>query len=325
MSKTSEAADAERTNLSREIERSVEYYNDWFMKSAPESYRIRKIQAIGEVQIALTVTSNLTRLDESVLYNHPEILMALRMCTLPTLAVDRLIGLARVQPNVVKALEKTKRLPPRMGRDSLLSEFQKIVRVVRRLTDKEVFAWLKDGHSPTQDEVFMASLVISDRMGSSMANPDVKNAQEKRQLNSLETWLKERGYVKIARADTKELLAPSCGEYVIRSNVGGQMTGGRKKKKTVPVDLIVAPKDARKGSHPILIEAKSAGDFTNVNKRWKEEATKVMVLRRRFGKALRFVLFLGGYFDLKYLEAAQSDDIPWIWEHRIDDLAQLGL
>ena len=40
---------------------------------------------------------------------------------------------------------------------------------------------------------------------------------------------------------------------------------------------------------PILIEAKSAGDFTNTNKRRKEEATKVHQLRATYGLTVRFV------------------------------------
>jgi hypothetical protein len=39
-------------------------------------------------------------------------------------------------------------------------------------------------------------------------------------------------------------------------------------------------KTARAGDLPLLIEAKSAGDSTNVNKRRKEEATKMSQLRR---------------------------------------------
>ena len=40
------------------------------------------------------------------------------------------------------------------------------------------------------------------------------------------------------------------------------------------------------------MEAKSAGDFTNVNKRRKEEAIKVSQLRRLHGDDVRYVLFL---------------------------------
>ncbi len=75
----------------------------------------------------------------------------------------------------------------------------------------------------------------------------------------------------------------------------------------------------------MLIEAKSAGDFTNVNKRRKEEATKVTQLRFSHGEWIAFVLFLCGYFDTGYLGYEAAEGIDWVWEHRIDDLANLGL
>jgi type II restriction enzyme len=43
------------------------------------------------------------------------------------------------------------------------------------------------------------------------------------------------------------------------------------------------PKNAKAREMPLLIEAKSAGDFTNVNKRRKEEATKMNQLRATYG------------------------------------------
>ena len=76
---------------------------------------------------------------------------------------------------------------------------------------------------------------------------------------------------------------------------------------------------------PILIEAKSAGDFTNVNKRRKEEATKIRQLRGTNGDATQFLLFLCGYFDSGYLGYEAAEGIDWIWEHRIEDLDKLGL
>ena len=76
---------------------------------------------------------------------------------------------------------------------------------------------------------------------------------------------------------------------------------------------------------PILIEAKSAGDFTNTNKRRKEEAQKFAQLRARYGDDVPFVLFFCGYFDGGDLGYEAAHGVDWIWEHRIDDLALLGL
>lgn len=78
----------------------------------------------------------------------------------------------------------------------------------------------------------------------------------------------------------------------------------------IPVDAVIMPKGAKRGELPMLIEAKSAGDFTNVNKRRKEEAVRVAQLRGTYGNEIRFSLFLCGYFDSGYLgyEAAEGID-----------------
>ena len=93
----------------------------------------------------------------------------------------------------------------------------------------------------------------------------------------------------------------------------------------IPVDVVIQPKKLRKSRLPILIEAKSAGDFTNTNKRRKEEATKIHQLQAAYGRAVSFVLFLCGYFGSDYLGYEAAEGIDWVWEHRIDDLVKLGL
>ena len=82
---------------------------------------------------------------------------------------------------------------------------------------------------------------------------------------------------------------------------------------------------AETGELPMFLEAKSAGDHANVNKRRKEEAAKIAQLRRLHGTRVRFNLFLCGYFDTGYLGYEAAEGIDWVWEHRTDDLAKLGL
>ena len=93
----------------------------------------------------------------------------------------------------------------------------------------------------------------------------------------------------------------------------------------IPVDIVIQPHDAAPADLPMFVEAKSAGDFTNVNKRRKEEAAKAGQLRRRFGSRTRFVLFLGGHFDSGYLGYEAAEGIDWVWEHRIEDFEEFGL
>jgi hypothetical protein len=100
---------------------------------------------------------------------------------------------------------------------------------------------------------------------------------------------------------------------------------GETRKVKIPIDVVIQPKSLRPSRLPVLIEAKSAGDFTNVNKRRKEEAKKMAQLRTQFGDKVELILFLCGYFDAGYLGYEAADGMDWIWEHRISDMDRLGL
>ena len=93
----------------------------------------------------------------------------------------------------------------------------------------------------------------------------------------------------------------------------------------IPIDAAIMPKTAKAGELPIFFEAKSAGDYTNTNKRRKEEAVKMTQLRATYGSTVKFHLFLCGYFDGGSLGYEASEGIDWVWEHRIDDLALFGI
>jgi hypothetical protein len=115
------------------------------------------------------------------------------------------------------------------------------------------------------------------------------------------------------------------GTFAFRFNVKVKNSQVGEKTINIPVDVVIQPKAAQRPHLPVLVEAKSAGDFTNVNKRRKEEATKINQLKATYGEHVVFVLFLCGYFDAAYLGYEAAEGIDWIWEHRMDDLAQLGL
>ena len=114
------------------------------------------------------------------------------------------------------------------------------------------------------------------------------------------------------------------GTFSFRMNVPAEQEGTGRRVK-IPVDAVIMPKVAQPGELPLLVEAKSAGDFTNVNKRRKEEAAKMGQLRQSYGKDVRFILFLCGYFDSGYLGYEAAEGIDWVWEHRIEDLREFGL
>ncbi|HEU4984921.1 MAG TPA: XamI family restriction endonuclease, partial [Nitrososphaera sp.] len=113
------------------------------------------------------------------------------------------------------------------------------------------------------------------------------------------------------------------GTYSFRLNVPVTLLVGV--EINIPVDAVIMPRSARAGEMPIFFEAKSAGDFANVNKRRKEEAAKMAQLKGTYGEAISFNLFLCGYFDGGYLGYEAAEGIDWVWEHRIDDLVAFGL
>lgn len=154
-----------------------------------------------------------------------------------------------------------------------------------------------------------------------MANPIVRNAQEKRQLKLIGDWPDDRGYRPQVHPSGKLLTDMDAGTYAFRMN----LAVGKAHKVNIPVDVVIQPKSLRQDRLPFLIEAKSAGDFTNTNKRRKEEATKIHQLQEALGMSVTFVLFLCGYFGSDYLGYEAAEGIDWVWEHRIDDLAKLGL
>jgi hypothetical protein len=134
-------------------------------------------------------------------------------------------------------------------------------------------------------------------------------------------FLEQRGYRKQSHPAGKALKEMEPGTYTFRMN----LIVGKTVKVNIPVDVVIQPKKPRKGRLPILIEAKSAGDFTNTNKRRKEEATKIHQLHASYGPSITFILFLCGYFGSDYLGYEAAEGIDWVWEHRIDDLLKLGI
>lgn len=242
------------------------------------------------------------------------------MCTAPPLAVDRLIGLADASKNLVGRMEKGK-LPTKIQAADLDAELTKLCRILSRLLDRDIFPWLENRTAPTDHERDRASTIVADRLCSAVANPIVRNAQEQRQLALIGDYLDSRGYRKQAHPPGKPLTQMEPGTYAFRMN----LAVGKALKVNIPVDVVIQPKRLRKDRLPILIEAKSAGDFTNTNKRRKEEATKVHQLQATYGTTVAFMLFLCGYFGSDYLGYEAAEGIDWVWEHRIEDLAKLGL
>ena len=301
-------------------EASVDYYNDWFLHFAPPSFRRAREDAAQKVENAFSWTDNCRNVTPDVLMAHPSVMAVARQLTCPPLARDRLAGLAHIDSAFLKRCEegKDEALPER-NRSKLAAALS----IISSMLDTDIMPWLESSTaSPSTHQRTRSALVIADRLCGSLSDPILRYAQEKRQLDALSNWLISHGY-RQASAKTHEEMSP--GEFAIHLNMKGRAPSDDERSVNIPVDLAILPLSARSGTLPILIEAKSAGDFTNVNKRRKEEAQKVEQLRRQYGANVVFVLFLCGYFDPAYLGYVASERIDWVWEHRIDDMERLGL
>lgn len=303
---------------------SVDQFNDWFMKFAPKAYRDTRRRTIGRVEQGLAQTKDLATVTPEVIKANPGILPMLRMSTCPPLARDRLIGLADSTKNFVGCLEEGA-LPVQISPELLERHLGKITGILSRMLDVDIFPWLAERRRPAKEERYRSSTIVADRLCGAIADPIVRNAQEKRQLALIEKYLTERGYKLKAHPAATPLTQMELGTFCFRLNILVKPSQAEAKTVKIPVDAVVQPKKTKLPHLPILIEAKSAGDFTNVNKRRKEEATKINQLKATYGGQVIFVLFLCGYFDAAYLGYEAAEGIDWIWEHRFEDLAQLGL
>ncbi len=302
-----------------DITASVDMYNRWFMEFAPRTFRETRLRTTKDVEGALQATGYLVGLTPELLREYPGVLPTLRMSACPPLAVDRLIGLSGAPSSLVGNLEEG-RLPPRMEAAQLRDGLKRVVGVLLKMADPDIFTWLDKKTAPSADELHRAATIVADRLTGAEANPIIRNAQERRQLQAIRGWLEARGYEPLERGLSFDQMP--AGTFAERLNVPVRIDAA--KTVNIPVDMAIMPRGKRRRL-PVLIEAKSAGDFTNVNKRRKEEAQKMTQLRATYGAQVTFALFLCGYFDSGYLGYEAAEGIDWIWEHRIDDLAELGL
>ena len=304
-----------------DVATSVAAYNAWFMRFAPQAFRDARGRATGDVRNAFVWTADLTRITPAELMGHPTVLFVLRMATTPPLARDRLIGLSGADPHLVHIMEKTGITPKKMMPTQLNAQLAQLCDIIRSLLDVDICTWLGSGVAPNAAARELAASIIADRMCGASADPIIRNAQEARQLALIERHLVALGYANVTGTSGLSLSTMQPGTFAIRLNVPVTNQAGR--DVNIPADVAVKPKDP--GQPPLLIEAKSAGDYTKPNKRRKEEAQKMTQLHATYGGGVRFVLFLCGYFDSGYLGYEAAEGIDWVWEHRITDLGEFGL
>lgn len=309
----------------KDIKESIALYNRWYREYAPKAFRETKESVADNVKQNLIKTNYLRDISEEVLSQHPEVLPVLRNVTSPPMAQDRLRGLAGVSANLISKMEDSEKpqIPTKMSKERRHEELTSISRTITELIDRELFVWVPEKRNPTAIEVQKASSILEDRLCSAVTSTIIRNGQEKRQLSAIAAYLRERGY-SFSETPVKfnEMMPGTFAFHII---VPVNVNDGTSKVVKIPVDVLVLPHSRNQGDMPILIEAKSAGDFANVNKRRKEEGLKMQQLRSNYGNEVVYVLFLCGYFDRGYLEYEAAEGIDWIWEHRLNDLEMLGI
>lgn len=302
-----------------DIRKSIDFYNSWFISSAPVTFRNARKKAIERVQKVMRLTNEMKDFSPTFLLENPDTLPVLRMVTAPPIARDRLIGLSGVKKYLVNKLEKEKAVPKSYDSKELLKELESVLAVIHKLLDEDLFVWLAENRVPKEEELFRAETVIADRLTGAISDPIIRNTQEQRQLATIGDFLTDLGYREVTKAERNNWRNIPQGTFAFRINIPIVRQGSR--SVNIPVDVVIQPKN---GNQPLLVEAKSAGDFTNTNKRRKEEAQKVNQLRQMYGK-VQYILFLCGYFDSGYLGYEAAEGIDWVWEHRISDLEDFGL
>ena len=309
----------------QDILQSVDLYNAWFMEFAPKAFRETRISTAKSVEDALKETNFLNDVSPEVMENHPEVLPILRMSTCPPIARDRLVGLARVSQSLVQNMEDAENphISSRMQRAKLTAELQRISDVIVKMADADIFTWLPERRDPNETELSRSAAIVTDRLCGAVADPIIRNAQEKRQLAAITDLLESKGYALVQNGVRFDEMSP--GSFSFHTNVPVYVAEGQDDTVNIPVDVAIMPLSAKSGDMPLLLEAKSAGDFANVNKRRKEEAVKMQQLRKTYGDAVSYSLFLCGYFDSGYLGYEAAEGIDWIWEHRISDMEKLGV
>lgn len=299
---------------------SVSLYNDWFLNFAPKTYMRERKNAMEQVGLAINQTNHFN-FCASHLREHPELITTLRMTTTPSISRDRLIGFSGVQASFIKNMEEG-RLPKRLSEEEIENNLSRIVAVLHKLLDIELFSWIQKGNMPTEEELKIAECIVADRLCGTISDPIIRNEQEKRQLKVISDFLISEGYSFVESKDIASISEMQQGTFTFHLNVPVKMS---RLGVNMPIDVVIKRLRCPKENMPLLVECKSAGDFTNTNKRRKEEAQKIEQLRATYGKDIDFVLFLCGYFDSGYLGYEAAEGIDWVWEHRVTDFKKAGI
>src|SRR4030067_2259258 len=151
-----------------DVERSIDFYNDWFLRFAPTTYRAQRKVRTKEVREAFELTDNLRTIAPEFLMQNPSVLPMLRMSTAPPVARDRLMGLSRTSKNWIDSMEgtdgKPSRIPPRIRKIDAHEALSRICDIIHELIDREPFPWLDRKDKTKADKLERATTVMADAL-----------------------------------------------------------------------------------------------------------------------------------------------------------------
>jgi len=301
-----------------DIAASVDQFNEWFMRFAPEAFRATRVKTTESVKVALISLRDLRSIDEATLRTNPSVLPTLRMCTAPPLAVDRLVGLAGANKSLIGRMEEGK-LAARMQAQLLDENLTRVCRVLTKLLDRDIFPWLDSAQEPTDHERDRASTIVADRLCSAIANELVHTERRKCQLSFIAAALDSIGYRRIQCVPCDGFKTGEPGTYAIDIAVPLAMS----QKKLIPIDLYIQPNRKSALRRPLMMDFGPADISRQGVGKVNRKVKKYHRLRMTYGESLQYVLMLGGHIDTGSLGVLASESLDWVWQHQIGNMSKL--
>ena len=106
-----------------------------------------------------------------------------------------------------------------MKSSELTEGLESVAKTLETLLDKDVFPWLNLNTIPSEAEKASAASVLSDRLCSSLADPLIRNEQERRQLDTICKILNQHGYNQVTSSSIASIKDFPRHCYAIHYNV----------------------------------------------------------------------------------------------------------
>jgi hypothetical protein len=294
---------------------SVDHYNKWFMKFAPQAFRETRVEVTKRVEQAILDSNDLRNLSADLLLSKPGILPTLRMSCCPPLAVDRLIGLAYSSKNLVGNMEEGK-LAVKMKQPDVIAHLNRIVKVISKLLDPDIFVWIPEGRKPTRTERHRASTIVADRFCHGVAVNGIIRVDHKRDLlRDLAAFLRSCGYWEHRICTNKKSKASTPGAFSFPATL--PLAIGSRDRASF--DLLIHAMSRR----PIVLDVRTSVSSNANTGMCRQIASKLRELHMNYRDSVRYVLVLAGTFNAGDLGTLAAEGIDWIWQHRMRDLARV--